>query len=225
MFAWVARFIEKHAFVHRAALSVWRSFPPRVAGMLKGVLATKWVIGGVGVMLDEDVSPPEVLLVEHSYRPRGAWGLPGGALESIPGSPTARHQEASPDDVLEAAMRREVWEELGLDLVDVRGLRVDAVPYVAEEPGPYRLNFYFKCVPRIGFPALRAGLASGEIKPRSPEVTQMRLVPLADLAKYELFSTDTRFLRDDLPRLRPALAGMAQSAPVVPPKAPGLPER
>ena len=74
--------------------------------------------------------PQQVLLAEHSYRRRGAWGLPGGSLESIPGSPTRPREEASPDDVLEATLRREVWEELGIDLAEIRLLRVDAVPYV-----------------------------------------------------------------------------------------------
>ena len=33
----------------------------------------------------------------------------------------------------------------------------------------------------------------------------MRLVPLNELADYDIFSSDARFLRDDLPRLVPGL--------------------
>ena len=33
----------------------------------------------------------------------------------------------------------------------------------------------------------------------------MRLVPLDQVAGYDVFSSDARFLRDDLPRLEPAL--------------------
>ncbi len=157
-------------------------------------------------MVDDNQTPPEVLLVKHSYRPRGAWGLPGGSLESAPGDPTQPSSEPLPDDVIEYALRREVMEELGMRIVVDRLLRIDAIPYVAEEPGPYRLDFFFRCAPDIGFPALREGIDSGRIKPNSPEITQMRLVPLSEVHDYDVFSTDERFLKQDLPRLEPALA-------------------
>ncbi|MGA9993495.1 MAG: NUDIX hydrolase [Thiobacillaceae bacterium] len=210
MLVWLARYIERHPALHRLALGVWRNFPPRLAGFLKGQFARSWVVGAVAVMVDEEVSPPEVLLVEHSYRRKGAWGLPGGALDSIPGDPASPGSQPSPDDVLESALRREVWEELGLEVTAIRLLRVDAIPYVAEEPGPYRLDFYFRCAPRLGFPALRAELASAQRGTRSPEIRQLRMVPLADLGQYDLFSADARFLNEDLLRLEPVLAEAAQ---------------
>ncbi len=206
MLVWLARFIERHPKLHRRLLLIWRLFPPRVAGFLKGILARNWVVGAVAVMVDADTSPPEVLLVEHSYRSKGAWGLPGGALESIAGHPRKPRNETSPDDVLESTLRREVWEELGIDITVSRLLRVDAIPYVVEEPGPYRLDFYYRCAPQDGFTNLREGLSAGQIKPRSPEIKQMRFVPLTNLTKYDLFSCDSRFLHEDLPRLDPTLA-------------------
>lgn len=206
MFAWLTRFIEHHPKLHRGFLLVWRLFPPRLAGFLKGLLARNWLVGAVAVMIDENTSPPEVLLVEHSYRPKGAWGLPGGSLESTPGDPTQGSHEALPDNVIESALQREVFEELGIDIKVIRLLRIDAIPYVAEEPGPYRLNFYFRCAPHNGFAVLRHGLSSGQTKPRSPEIKQIRFVPLTDLRKYDLYSTDIRFLHEDLPRLEPTLA-------------------
>jgi 8-oxo-dGTP pyrophosphatase MutT (NUDIX family) len=111
-----------------------------------------------------------------------------------------------PDDVIEYALRREVMEELGMRVVVDRLLRMVAIRFGAEEPGPYRLDFFFRCAPDIGFPALREGVDSGRIKPSSPEITRMRLVPLTDLGDYDIFSTDERFLKQDLPRLEPALA-------------------
>jgi 8-oxo-dGTP pyrophosphatase MutT (NUDIX family) len=206
MFTWLAHFIERHPDLHRLSLLVWRLFPPRLAGFLKGLLARKWLVGAVAVMIDESTSPPGVLLVEHSYRARGAWGLPGGSLESTPGDPARPRNDTSPDDVIESALRREILEELGIEITVIGLLRIDAVPYVAEEPGPYRLDFYFRCAPRDGFAALRHGLNSGGIKPSSPEIRQIRLVPLPDLAEYDLLSTDIRFLTEDLPRLEPTLA-------------------
>ena len=205
MFTWITRFIERNPGLHLFSLRVWRFFPPRVAGFLKGLMARNWIVGAVAVMIDEDTSPPEVLLVEHSYRPRGSWGLPGGALESIPGNPKLPRKDASPDDAIVATIKREVWEELGIDTTVIRLIRIDAIPYVEEEPGPYRLDFYFRCVPQQGFVRLRRDLKSGQIKPRSPEVKKMCLVPLTDLRNYDLYSSDVRFLNDDLPRLEPTL--------------------
>src|SRR5687767_11909406 len=84
MFTWLARFIERHPNLHRLSLLGWRLFPPRLAGFLKGLLARKWLVGAVAVMIDESAGPLEVLLVEHSYRSKGAWGLPGGRLSRLP---------------------------------------------------------------------------------------------------------------------------------------------
>jgi 8-oxo-dGTP pyrophosphatase MutT (NUDIX family) len=206
MFAWLAHSIERRPALHRSLLRVWRLFPPRLAGFLKGLLARKWLVGAVAVMIDEGVSPVEVLLVEHSYRPRGAWGLPGGSLESTPGDPTRPRDDSSTDDVIESALRREIREELGIEIAVLGLLRIDAIPYIAEEPGPYRLDFYFRCAPRDGFPALRHSLDSGESRRCSPEIRQVRLVPLTELDKYDLFSPDVRFLTRDLPRIDPTFA-------------------
>jgi 8-oxo-dGTP pyrophosphatase MutT (NUDIX family) len=206
MFTWLARFIERHPDLHRLSLLVWRLFPPRLAGFLKGLLARKWLVGAVAIMIDENSFPFEVLLVEHSYRRKGAWGLPGGSLESTPGDPTKPHTDGSCDDVIESALRREIFEELGVEIAVIRLLGIDAIPYIAEEPGPYRLDFYFRCAPREGFAALRHSLESGLAKPCSPEIRQIRFVPLTELTKYDLFSSDLRFLTKDLPRHEPAFA-------------------
>jgi 8-oxo-dGTP pyrophosphatase MutT (NUDIX family) len=211
MFTWLARFIEHHPALHRFALLVWRGFPPRLAGFLKGQLARRWLVGAVAVMIDDEVAPPEVLLVEHSYRPKGTWGLPGGSLESTPGDPTKPRDDDSPDDVIESALRREILEELGIEITVIRLLRIDAIPFIPEEPGPYRLDFYFRCAPRGGFVAFRRSLDSGQTRPCSPEIRQMRLVPLTDLSKYDLFSSDARFLAKDLPRYQPSLAASSVS--------------
>ena len=205
MFAWLTHFIEKHPSLHRLSLSLWRLFPPRLAGFLKGQLARNWLVGAVAVIIDDNTRPPEVLIVEHSYRRKGAWGLPGGALESIDGDPNSPEHAASPDDVIEATLRREVLEELGIEIEVIRLLRVDAIPFIVEEPGPYRLDFYYLCLPAQGFTMLREELASGKTKPTSPEIKQMRLVGLTNLAEYDLFSPDIRLLKDDLPRLEPKL--------------------
>ena len=126
MFTWITRFIERHHRLHKFLLAVWRRFPPRLAGFLKGVMARNWLVGAVAVMIDDSRTPPEVLLVEHSYRPRGTWGLPGGSLESAPGDPTRPRSGPMPEDVIEYALRREVMAELGMQIVVDRLLRIEA---------------------------------------------------------------------------------------------------
>ena len=212
MLARLAHFIEHHPRLHRFALAIWRHFPPRVAGFLKGTLATSRTVGAVAVLVDDQVNPPEVLLVEHSYRTRGVWGLPGGALEASLGNPLAPRDESSPDDVLESTLKREIQEELGIDIDVLQMMRVEAVPYVPEEPGPYRLDLFFRCAPSIGFPKLRKALAAGTVKPRSPELKQIRLVALDHAADYDLYSTDAKFLQRDFPRLSPLSTRSARSA-------------
>lgn len=204
MFTRIVHYIEHQAGLHRVLLALWRRFPPRLAGFLKGLLTRSWVLGAVAVMVDDEITPARVLLVEHSYRRRGAWGLPGGSMDSIPGDPTMPHNEVSPDDVLEATLSREIREELGIEIVDIHLLRVDAVPYVEEEPGPYRLTFYFLCKPEAGFTAMHEALSRSKMQAHSPEVTRARMVSLDELDGYDLFSTDARFLLQDLPRLVPA---------------------
>ncbi len=162
--------------------------------MLRNLLTTKWTVGAVAVILDEEVNPPEVLLVQHSYRVKGAWGFPGGSLESGLGSPREPSKEQSRDDIIESSLRREVFEELGIEIEIVRLTKIDAVPYVPEEPGPYRLDFYYRCLPKQGFRPLREGLRSGNITPRSPEVKQIVLVPVSRLKEYDLYSAHARIL-------------------------------
>ncbi len=194
MLSGLAHFIERHPVLHRISLAVWRHFPPRLAGLLRTLLTTRWAVGAVAVILDEEADPPEVLLVQHSYRTKGAWGLPGGSLESGLRNPLAPSAEDSRDDVIESSLRREVFEELGIEIEIGRLARIVAVPYVPEGPGPYRLDFYYRCLPKQGFSSLREGLDNGRIKPRSPEVSQIVMVPVSRLKEYDLYSSDARIL-------------------------------
>ncbi len=200
MLSWLAHLIEKNSWLHRIALGIWRYFPPRLAGFMKVVLTTKWTVGAVAVIFDKVTDPEEVLLVQHTYRRKGAWGLPGGALESGLASPLKPNKKRN-DNVLESTLRREVYEELGIEIEILRMIRIDAVPYVPEEPGPYRLDFYYLCLPKNGVSALRDKLASGRIRPRSPEVKAIRFVPLTSLAEYDLYSSDATLLIESWPEI------------------------
>jgi 8-oxo-dGTP pyrophosphatase MutT (NUDIX family) len=204
MFTRLAHFIERHQLLHRTALRIWRHFPPRLAGFMKMLLTTRWTVGAVAVILDDKTNPTEVLLVEHSYRIKGTWGLPGGALESGLASPR-RARARREDNVLESALRREIFEELGIEIEILRLLHIDAIPYVPEEPGPYRLDFYYQCLPKQGITALREGLASGRVEARSPEIKNIRFVSLSSLSEYDMYSSDATLLGENWSKLTPKL--------------------
>jgi 8-oxo-dGTP pyrophosphatase MutT (NUDIX family) len=204
MFTRLAHFIERHQLLHRTALRIWRHFPPRLAGFMKMLLTTRWTVGAVAVILDDKTNPTEVLLVEHSYRIKGTWGLPGGALESGLASPRKARARRE-DNVLESALRREIFEELGIEIEILRLLHIDAIPYVPEEPGPYRLDFYYQCLPKQGITALREGLASGRVEARSPEIKNIRFVSLSSLAQYDMYSSDATLLGENWSKLTPKL--------------------
>jgi 8-oxo-dGTP pyrophosphatase MutT (NUDIX family) len=204
MFTRLAHFIERHQLLHRTALRIWRHFPPRLAGFMKMLLTTRWTVGAVAVILDDKTNPTEVLLVEHSYRIKGTWGLPGGALESGLASPRKARARRE-DNVLESALRREIFEELGIEIEILRLLHIDAIPYVPEEPGPYRLDFYYQCLPKQGITALREGLASGSVEARSPEIKNIRFVSLSSLSEYDMYSSDATLLGENWSKLTPKL--------------------
>jgi len=194
LLARVAHFIERHPFLHRISLAVWKRLPARLAGILRGMLTTHWTVGAVAVLLDDAVVPPEVLLVRHSYRRKGAWELPGGSLESGLSSPLEPRADEARDNIVESALRREIFEELGIEIEIADLLYLDAVPYVPEEPGPYRLDFFYRCAPSQGFDILRRNLREHAIRPKSLEVADIVLVPLNRLEEYDLYSSDAHFL-------------------------------
>lgn len=86
---------------------MWRMLPPRVRLGIIRTTQQKFTVSAAAVILNE---AGEVLLLNHVLRPYSGWGLPGGFL-------TAGEQ---PED----AIRREIREETGLELVDLEMFRI-----------------------------------------------------------------------------------------------------
>ena len=127
----------------------------------------------VGAICVVERADGRVLLVRQSYR-RGGGGFPGGLL--------GRGEE--PAD----AARRELREELGVD-VELEGL-----PVVVIDTDMRRVDVVFSA-------RLAPGSADGEIRGRSPEITDVRW-----------------FAPDDLPALLPeATAALIQMGRTYPP--------
>lgn len=82
---------------------VWRSFPPQVRYRLTRIGQRRFTVTtAVAIFNDEG----QLLLLEHVFRPDSGWGLPGGFLNS--------------SEQPEEGLRREIREEIGVELTDVR---------------------------------------------------------------------------------------------------------
>lgn len=110
----------------------------------------------VGAMCIIERADGRLLFIRHLYRKR--WGLPGGLLE--------RHE--TPTD----AARREVWEEVGLEveLVGEPAVNVDA--------DPRRIDIVFRARPINDADADR-------VRPSSVEVLEARWFPPTELPELQ----------------------------------------
>jgi len=91
----------------------------------------------------------EVLLLKHRFRPGSGWGLPGGFIEKA----------EQPID----AMRRELREEIGLEVQDVE---IFAVRSFAK---PQQVEVLFRC------------RSNGTLKPQTIEVERADWFSIANL--------------------------------------------
>ncbi len=93
--------IDRHPHLKRVLLRIWRDvpFPGWLRHRFLRVLNPSFMIGAMALIRDDQ---GRILLLEHTYRRRSPWGLPGGWL----------HHAESP----EAGLAREVREETGFDV-------------------------------------------------------------------------------------------------------------
>src|SRR5262249_30059365 len=137
--------------------------PLRVAAeVCAGIVATRQPVGALAVVLD---AHGRVLLGEHLTRPSEPWGLPGGWLEK--------------GEMPEAGLRRELREELGLD--------VDVDAYL----GSF-LHYRGRLRPRGVTLAFAAHLRAGaEAQPATWEIARTRWVTLDEALALPV-TPDTR---------------------------------
>ncbi len=82
--------------------AVWRYLPPRVRYRLARIGQKRFTVTTAAIIFDED---KRVLLLEHVFRPDSGWGVPGGFVSK------GEHPEEG--------LRREMREEIGVELSDV----------------------------------------------------------------------------------------------------------
>ncbi|HSQ22997.1 MAG TPA: NUDIX domain-containing protein [Pyrinomonadaceae bacterium] len=85
--------------------AVWRHLPPRMRYRLTRIGQKRFTVTTAVAIFHDD---GKVLLLEHVFRPDSGWGLPGGFLSN------GEHPEEG--------LRREIREEIGIELEDVKVL-------------------------------------------------------------------------------------------------------
>jgi 8-oxo-dGTP pyrophosphatase MutT (NUDIX family) len=109
-------------------LRIWRDvpFPDWLRHVFLRILNPSFMVGAMALIQDER---GRILVLEHTYRRRLPWGLPGGWL---------KHAESP-----EAGLVREVLEETGLHV------RVDGL-LAAEFWGNSQLDLLYRCTVQSG---------------------------------------------------------------------------
>jgi 8-oxo-dGTP diphosphatase len=134
--------------VARFALRVFAVLPKPLRRTLVRFAKPSYTVGAMGVIVDGD----QVLLARQSYR--GGWAIPGGLLDR--------------GETAEAALVREVWEEVGIALV------IDGDARVVVDPRFRRVDVCFRG--RLG-----PGTARADARPMSVEIVEAAWFPLDDL--------------------------------------------
>lgn len=90
--------------------TIWRSLPSSLRQIIIRTTQRKFTVSVAAIIFNEK---GEVLLLDHVLRPVSSWDIPGGFLE---------HREQPID-----AVRRELFEETGIELNEVEMIRVRTI--------------------------------------------------------------------------------------------------
>lgn len=93
--------------IRQAIGKFWKILPPSVRRLTVRLSQTNFTVSVAAIVVNDK---REVLLLDHVLRPKSGWGFPGGFLDA--GEPAAD------------AIKREVKEETGIHLSDLRFQRV-----------------------------------------------------------------------------------------------------
>ena len=129
----------------KTLLKIWRVLPLRLQVILSRIIRPLFQVFAAGVIFNRD---NKILLVKSTYQRFHPWGLPGGSLD----------YGESPED----AVKREVWEETGLNIEIERFLLVKTW-------SPDRVGLYYLCE-----------IIGGELHP-TDEVSEAGYFSLDDL--------------------------------------------
>lgn len=109
----------------RAIASLWRR-APRWSRRFGALLTQSRFTVTVGAVVID--SRHRVLLLHHRFRPGGGWGIPGGFI----------HPREQPEE----AVRRELREEVGLEIED------SIITFIRTLQKYRQVEIIFRCVPK-----------------------------------------------------------------------------
>ena len=93
--------------IKKTIRAIWRALPPRARLGIVRTTQRKFTASVAAVVINDS---DEVLLLDHVLRPFATWGLPGGFL--------GRGEQP------EVALKREIREEVGIEITDISLYRV-----------------------------------------------------------------------------------------------------
>ena len=126
--------------------AIWRRLPGGVRRRLSRLGQSRFTVTTAAFIFDDD---GRILLLEHVFRPDSGWGVPGGFLSKA--------------EQPEAGLRRELREEIGIEIEDVEIL------FARTLRRPRQIEIYFRA------------RANGEPEPCSFEIITARWFALDDL--------------------------------------------
>jgi mutator protein MutT len=104
---------------------IWNNVPRSLRRMTMRLTHTRFTVTAAAIVVDDQ---RRVLILKHRFRPGTGWGLPGGFIEA----------GEQPED----AVRRELREEVGLELASVE------IVTTRTFKKPKQIEIVFKCRPQ-----------------------------------------------------------------------------
>ena len=141
---------------------IWRRVPKTLRRLTMRLMQTRFTVTAAGIIVDDS---NRVLLLKHRFRPGGGWGIPGGFIEA----------QEQPEE----ALRRELREEVGLEVDDVRLFSTRTFGRAKQ------LEILFR------------GRAKGGVLPRSIEISNAAWFSLDEIPA-ELPKSQQQVIRDAL---------------------------
>lgn len=141
--------------------AIWRGVPSRLRRWTLRASQSHFAVTAGAVITDDE---GRVLLLKHRFRPSPGWGIPGGFIEE--------------GEQPEAALRRELREEVELEVKDVKLLTTRAF----KEPKQVEIIFTARAIDdieRLSFEIQKAAWFSTEDLPPELPKDQAQLIKLA----------------------------------------------
>jgi ADP-ribose pyrophosphatase YjhB (NUDIX family) len=138
--------------------SIWRHIPGAIRRRLVRLGQTRFTVTAGGMIFDDQ---GRILLLEHVFRPDSGWGIPGGFL--------GRNEQP------EEGLRRELREEIGIEVEDVSFLFVRTL----KRPGQVEIYFRARAIgtPKVSsFEIKKAEWFAVDALPEELSQDQKRLI-------------------------------------------------